>query len=82
MILEKYGNDVDGAVPIVISQCDNKQQMCSHYAPLVQTKDFLLGQPTTEEYLAALGPESLLDYEHLKGGARKILPTSIYEMLP
>jgi hypothetical protein len=71
MVLEKGGPDT---VPIVISHCDRKEQWCTHYAPLVQTKDFLIGQPSTDEYLAALGPESLLDWEHIKGGARKLTP--------
>ncbi|KAG7356767.1 hypothetical protein IV203_001453 [Nitzschia inconspicua] len=78
MIVEKGGPD---SIPVVISQCDRKQQMCSHYAPLVQSKDFLMGLPTTEEHLAALGPESFLDWEHLKGGARKILPGSLKEYI-
>jgi hypothetical protein len=55
--------------------------MCSHYAPLVQTKDFLMGQPSTDEYLASLGTESFLDWEHFKGGARKISPGFIKDYI-
>jgi hypothetical protein len=72
-------------VPLVISHCNRRKQWCTHYAPLVQTKDFLIGQPTTDEYLAALGPESFLDWEHLKGGVRKFTPNFLkgfIDMLP
>jgi len=74
-----------GNIPVVISHCSIEQEMCTHYAPLVQGKDFLVGQPTTEEHLEALGPETFLDWEHLKGGARKISPKfmkTYIDMLP
>jgi hypothetical protein len=74
MAMEKGGPE---NYPIVISQCDKKQEMCTHYAPLVQGKDFLVGRPPMEKHLEVLGPESFLDWEHFKGGARRLAPASI-----
>ncbi|KAL3923576.1 MAG: hypothetical protein SGILL_001577 [Bacillariaceae sp.] len=78
-VIEKGG---EGTVPVVISQCDKKQEMCTHYAPLVQGSDFLVGNPTSEELAEALGPETFfLNWEHMKGGARRISPAFMKEYI-
>lgn len=61
-------------VPIVISMCSIKDEMCTHYAPLVQGKDFLCGRPDTEQHLGSLPKEYFLDWEGLKQGGRKVFP--------
>lgn len=43
-------NGRDGSVPVVISTCSIKQQMCTHYAPLEQGTKFLLSQKDTETH--------------------------------
>jgi hypothetical protein len=55
-----------GNEPIVITTCSKREQMCTHYAPLVHGKRFLLGRPDTESYNAALGPEDLLNWHGMK----------------
>jgi len=60
--------------PVVISTCSRAQQMCTHYAPLVQGQDFLMGRPTTDSHNASLGEEHFLDWKGFKKGARKVFP--------
>ena len=74
MAIEKGGPD---NYPVIISNCDKNEGMCTHYAPLVQGGDFLQGKPPMEDYLEALGPEGFLDWDHLMGGARRIAPQSM-----
>lgn len=73
-------------VPIVISTCRKDEQMCTIYAPLVQTQDFLLGLPDSETYLSGLPEEHFfLSYAAFKGGLYKVSPTWLreyVEMLP
>eukprot|EP00980_Cylindrotheca_fusiformis_P031458 scaffold26401_cov113-Cylindrotheca_fusiformis.AAC.4 len=61
---------------IVISSCSKTDQMCTHYAPLVDGEKFLLGRPDTESYNDALGPEQMLNWhgmqKTLSDGAEKI----------
>jgi hypothetical protein len=56
----------EGNVPIVITTCSKREQMCTHYAPLVNGKHFLLGRPDTESYNTAMGPEDLLNWHGMK----------------
>jgi len=44
--------------PVVISTCSAKQQMCTYYMPLRKMKQFFLGNPAAEEYVASFS-ESL-----------------------
>lgn len=60
---EKMGN---GAQIIVISMCSKEDQMCTHYAPLVDSEQFLLGRPTTQAFNEALGPEQVFDWYGMK----------------
>ena len=55
-----------GNVPIVISHCSKEQSMCTHYAPLVQGKKFLLGNPNSEEWIESLGYEDILNLYGIK----------------
>lgn len=76
---------VEGNVPVVISHCSKEQEMCTHFVPLVQGKDFLIGRPTTEEHIVALGPQSMFpSWEDMKVGARKVFPyfRRYIDMLP
>jgi hypothetical protein len=46
----------------VLSTCSEKQKMCTHYVPLIETVErlespYLLGQPPMAEYFASLPPE-------------------------
>ena len=66
-----------GNYPVIISQCDSNEEMCTHYVPLVQGSDFLAGKPPMDDWLEALGPESFLDWEHFRGGARRLAPGSL-----
>jgi hypothetical protein len=52
--------------PVVISTCSKEEQMCTHYAPLVKGKKFLLGRPDTETFNEVLGEEELLDWYGMK----------------
>ncbi len=63
-----------GNVAVVISNCSKDQQMCTHYAPLVQGKKFLMGRPDTEDHLETLGAEHFLDWNGMKQGGRKVFP--------
>lgn len=53
--------DEEGKIPtisiVVITTCNIDQQRCTHYVPLSKGRDFLLGRPTTEDHIMALGPE-------------------------
>lgn len=53
--LRKYAAErgEKGNVPVVISTCSPRQYMCTHYAPLVQGKKFLLGQEDSQTFAAS-----------------------------
>lgn len=74
----------EGTVPIVITTCRETEEMCTIYAPLFQTRDFLNGQEDTETYLPTLPKQNLLDPQGLKVGARKVFPylKKYIDMLP
>ena len=82
LVVEKSDDKTN--VPIVISMCSVKDEMCTHYAPLVKGDEFLCGRPTTEQHLASLPPEHYLDWDGFKQGARKVLPfaTKYIDKLP
>jgi hypothetical protein len=61
-----------GNVPVIISQCSEGDGYCTHYVPLVQGGDFLVGQPPMDKYLESIGEESFELFEILKNGARRI----------
>eukprot|EP00542_Grammatophora_oceanica_P018963 CAMPEP_0194049494 /NCGR_PEP_ID=MMETSP0009_2-20130614/30708_1 /TAXON_ID=210454 /ORGANISM="Grammatophora oceanica, Strain CCMP 410" /LENGTH=274 /DNA_ID=CAMNT_0038695661 /DNA_START=64 /DNA_END=888 /DNA_ORIENTATION=+ len=67
-----------GNVPIVITTCDFWEQYCRHYAPLLQGKDFLLGQPNSEEWLESLGPEPMIDFEKMKKSVKRYTPLGYF----
>mmetsp|Transcript_12683 Transcript_12683/g.29454 ORF Transcript_12683/g.29454 Transcript_12683/m.29454 type:complete len:175 (-) Transcript_12683:57-581(-) len=54
--LRKYAEEKgeQGNVPVVVTTCNVVEQMCTHYAPLVQGKNFLLGKLEADEYFASL----------------------------
>eukprot|EP00934_Nitzschia_sp_Nitz4_P008267 Nitzschia sp. Nitz4//scaffold99_size76975//25144//26087//NITZ4_005571-RA/size76975-snap-gene-0.5-mRNA-1//-1//CDS//3329560835//8257//frame0 len=81
MAVEKGG---EGTVPLVITQCKKEDEMCTVFAPLVQTQDFLLGQEDSEAYLSKLPEEKFLDWEGFKQGGRKVFPffSEYIDMLP
>ncbi|KAL3939840.1 MAG: hypothetical protein SGBAC_005518 [Bacillariaceae sp.] len=51
---------------VVVSVCSKEEQMCTHYAPLVQVEDFLLGRPTTFEFNDGLPAETMVDWKGLQ----------------
>ena len=55
-----------GNVPLVISSCSKEQQMCTHYAPLVQGKKFLLGNPDSESFIQSLPVEDMLNWRGMQ----------------
>ena len=61
-----------GNVPVIISQCSEGDGYCTHYVPLVQGSDFLVGQPPMDKYLESIGEKSFELFEILKNGARRI----------
>ena len=67
--LRKAALEAGADAPVVVSTCSVKESMCTHYAPLKSAKTFLLGQPDTDTYMKALGPEPVVD---LIGSARKM----------
>mmetsp|Transcript_12868 Transcript_12868/g.31251 ORF Transcript_12868/g.31251 Transcript_12868/m.31251 type:complete len:327 (+) Transcript_12868:292-1272(+) len=86
-VLRKMGVEQgeEGNAPIVISHCSKEQEMCTHFVPLVQGKDFLVGRPTSEEHLKSLGVQPwIVSYEQVKDNTRKNFPLlrSVMDMLP
>lgn len=74
--LRKYAqeNGEKGSVPVVVSTCSETQRMCTHYAPLVRGKKFLLGQVDSETFFAGSAPESWVDWAGLTEDLRRIFP--------
>lgn len=68
---------LDGQQTVVISACSKEEQMCTHYAPLVDVQDFLLGRPTTKDFNDALGKEDIIDWHGMgltyKYGKKKVM---------
>jgi hypothetical protein len=83
LAIEKGGA---GTNPIVISTCRKEEQMCTLYAPLVQTKNFLMGRLDSESYKKGLPEEAFfISYGAVKQGLFKITPAwarEYVEMLP
>jgi hypothetical protein len=59
---------------VIVSTCSEKQQMCTHYAPLYKGKTFLLGQKDMYAHLAEIGPESMIDWQGMKRGLMTMFP--------
>jgi hypothetical protein len=77
MVVEKGGA---GTKAIVISTCRKGEEMCTLYAPLVQTKDFFMGRPDSETYKKTLPDEKFtFGYGAVKGGLYKLSPVWVRE---
>jgi len=63
----------DGGPSIVVTTCSIKQQMCTHYAPLVKGDEFLLGRPNSKEYKRQMKEEGI-SISKLFKGLQKLLP--------
>ena len=75
MVLEKGG---EGTNPVVIATCRNGEEMCTLYAPLVQTKDFMMGQVNSETYRQGLSSESfIVNYKSLKQRLYQFSPSLV-----
>ena len=63
-------------LPVVISQCSEREKICTHYIPLVKGKKFHVGLPSTEEYQEAIkAEEKPFDLvKTLKNGLRVVFP--------
>lgn len=59
---------------VVLATCRKFEEMCTLYAPLVQTKDFLLGQLDPETYKAGLPADALVSWDGTKQGMKKFFP--------
>lgn len=47
----KYSKEhAPGELPMMVMTCSIQERMCTHYAPLEKTQDFLLGKASTSEY--------------------------------
>lgn len=62
-----------GNTPVIISQCSEDEQTCTHYIPLVKGIDFHAGLPETVEH-QKVNSESFSVIETLKGGLRVVFP--------
>ena len=72
LVIEKGGA---GTHAIVISTCRKAEEMCTLYAPLVQTNDFFMGRPDSETYKETLPvKEFTFGYKSVKGGLYKLSP--------
>lgn len=69
---EKAGES--GNIPVIISQCSEGEKICTHYVPLVQGRNFLVGQPSMEDYLESIEVETYEVFEMLKSKVCAILP--------
>jgi len=78
--LRKYAKEKGEAnnIPVVISTCSSRLQMCTHYAPLVQGKDFLLGQVESEAYGQSSGDVSFVNWEGVYRDAKRFFPPLRY----
>lgn len=75
----------EGNELVVISHCSKRQEMCTHYVPLLQGKEFLAGQPPmTEHTQKSVDDAWFINWEQVKGGARNLLPflSQYIDMLP
>jgi hypothetical protein len=69
--------------PVIVTTCSAKEQMCTHYAPLVKSKKFLLGRPDSFEWLASLPKEtSNLDWVGINRMFHRIVPFAKYVPIP
>ena len=72
--IHKYVEKNGKGPVVVLSTCSVDDSMCTHYAPLTNSKPFLLGQPDTKAYAASLEPEPFIDFEAIKSTLSKIVP--------
>jgi hypothetical protein len=65
----------EGNHPVIATTCSIKQGMCTHYVPLVKGSEFLLGKPTTKDYLDSLPKiDGGIDWADVYKGLKKLLP--------
>lgn len=64
----------EGSPVVVITTCSKKQSMCTHYAPLAEGKQFLLGQPDTEMWSEAIGAEPMIDWDGVRKSFNLMFP--------
>ena len=65
----------EGNPPVVISQCSEVDQICTHYIPLVKGIDFHFGLPVSEQHKIGKGEDFNL-FEAIKDGLRVLVPSS------
>lgn len=72
-VLAKTG---PGNPAVVMTTCSIKEQMCTHYAPLLKSKKFFLGLPDSEAYLASLPKEQIIsvDWRGFRRMFTRVLP--------
>jgi hypothetical protein len=69
--------------PVIITTCSAKEQMCTHYAPLVKSKKFLLGRPDSVAWIESLPKDtSVIDWKGVKRMANRIVPFAKYLPVP
>lgn len=57
---------------VIVSTCSMKENMCTHYVPLVKAKKFLLGEPDMDTYLATLAPEPWVNWDGIVASLKKV----------
>lgn len=65
----------EGNPPVVISQCSEVDQICTHYIPLVKGIDFHFGLPVSEQHKIGRGEDFNL-FEATLDGLRVLVPSS------
>jgi len=76
--MRKLAAEKGETIPVVISHCSEGEKSCTHYVPLVNSKEFLVGLPPTEEYMEIISVAAKNDsyglVETFKGGLRVMFP--------
>eukprot|EP00527_Entomoneis_sp_CCMP2396_P002091 CAMPEP_0198143468 /NCGR_PEP_ID=MMETSP1443-20131203/7762_1 /TAXON_ID=186043 /ORGANISM="Entomoneis sp., Strain CCMP2396" /LENGTH=259 /DNA_ID=CAMNT_0043806707 /DNA_START=113 /DNA_END=892 /DNA_ORIENTATION=- len=74
--LRKYAKEhaAEGSPVTIISTCSTIDNVCTHYAPLVQGEKFLLGHPESDKYLEGLEPEETINFTGIFESAQKYIP--------
>jgi hypothetical protein len=72
-------DDLSENPPVVVTTCSVKEQMCTHYAPLVKSKKFLLGRPDAAAWKASLPDDvGVIDWKGVKRMFGRMAPFTKY----
>ena len=73
--LYKYAkNNLPGDHKLIVTiTCNRERQMCTHYIPMIKSKNFLLGNPDTHEYPGREDDQISLNPEKIWNGLQKLM---------